>query len=143
PPPPPPPNLLVQRIVGFGITLLVVLWFGSTLWSRSKHLRAAEEAAAASASAAANKPTGPRRVVDRPDPRTSSPQALAAYRAGMQAFRDCVWYAPMRSFERAATLDPTFAAAHLRAAIFTTGTLPTARAHLHQTITERNALNNH
>jgi serine/threonine protein kinase/tetratricopeptide (TPR) repeat protein len=49
-------------------------------------------------------------------PRSSNPQALAAYGAAVQQYRDGATGA-IREFEHAAQLDPTFAAAYLRIAV--------------------------
>jgi serine/threonine protein kinase/tetratricopeptide (TPR) repeat protein len=49
-------------------------------------------------------------------PRSSSPQALAAYGAAAQAYRDGATGA-IRELEHAVELDPTFAAAYLRIAV--------------------------
>ncbi len=59
---------------------------------------------------AAPRPTA---VTDQPDPPTANAEALAEYRAAMQAFRDGVGDVQAR-FARAVELDPNLAAAHLR-----------------------------
>jgi serine/threonine-protein kinase len=50
-------------------------------------------------------------------PKTQSPEALAAYREGLQAFRDASWPVADEAFKRAVKLDPSFAAAYLRLAM--------------------------
>jgi eukaryotic-like serine/threonine-protein kinase len=50
-------------------------------------------------------------------PATTSPDAKAAYQAGLQSLRDASFSAARTNFDHAATFDPTLAAAHLRLAI--------------------------
>src|SRR5206468_2265726 len=47
---------------------------------------------------------------------SADPEAVTAYRAGLQAMRDASEHAALDAFERATKRDPAFAAAHLRAA---------------------------
>ena len=54
-------------------------------------------------------------------PPTHDPNALAAYRAGMQAMRDGAFTTALAKWEEATVLDPTLAAAHLRIAIHVGG----------------------
>ena len=56
-------------------------------------------------------------VGDAPVALAIKPDAAAAFRAGMQAFRDASFDATRQSLERATTLDTTFGAAHLRLAL--------------------------
>ncbi len=56
----------------------------------------------------------PRALTDFPPPSSPNLDALAAYRAGLQAMRDGSFDAALVSFGRATTLDPGLAAAHLR-----------------------------
>ncbi|HEY1694716.1 MAG TPA: protein kinase [Polyangiaceae bacterium] len=60
--------------------------------------------------------SGPITLVDAPAPRSSVPEALAAYRSFQRAFRDADWNMAMTSLATAAEKDPTMAAAHLRLA---------------------------
>jgi serine/threonine-protein kinase len=61
-------------------------------------------------------------------PRTDVPEALAAYREGLQAIRDASWPTALAAFERARKADPSFAAAHMRVALAATSLEPrTAR----------------
>jgi eukaryotic-like serine/threonine-protein kinase len=60
----------------------------------------------------------PTAVTDLPPPTSSNAEAVAAYRAAMQAFRDGTFGATRDSLARAVALDPSMAAAHLRLAIF-------------------------
>jgi serine/threonine protein kinase/tetratricopeptide (TPR) repeat protein len=53
-------------------------------------------------------------VTSLPLPNSASPEALAAYRAGVQALRDASWGVAMENFRRAAELDPTMTLANLR-----------------------------
>lgn len=56
-------------------------------------------------------------ITDTELPKTSSPEALQAYREGLQALRDAAWGTANERFERAVALDPSCAAAHLRLAM--------------------------
>jgi eukaryotic-like serine/threonine-protein kinase len=53
-------------------------------------------------------------ITDHPRPRTSHAGALAAYDAGLQNFRDGSIAFAVHELDRAATLDPALAAAHVR-----------------------------
>jgi serine/threonine protein kinase/Flp pilus assembly protein TadD len=53
-------------------------------------------------------------VTELPDPHAASPEALAAYRAGLTELR---FGGVRESLERATVLDPSFAAAHLQCAV--------------------------
>jgi hypothetical protein len=57
-------------------------------------------------------------MTDRALPRTESSAAAAAYLAGLQAVRDASFVEAANAFERAASLDATMAAAHLRSALY-------------------------
>ena len=57
-------------------------------------------------------------VTDHPLPRTSSPEAAAAYASGLQHERDAEQILAAEDFKRAARLDPTLAAAQLRAVLW-------------------------
>ncbi len=59
----------------------------------------------------------PTAITDLPLPVSSSMEAIAAYRAGIQASRDANRPAMRASFKRAGELDPTMAVAHLRYAM--------------------------
>jgi serine/threonine-protein kinase len=52
-----------------------------------------------------------------PLPSSPNPEALAAFRAGLQAFADASFEAARQSWTKAATLDPTLGAAQLRLAL--------------------------
>jgi len=80
----------------------------------------ASNAAAASASASSHH--------DWPPPKTSSPEAAAVYAEAMQALHDASAEA-RQSLRRACELDPHFAAANLRLALWL-GTLKESRDHL-------------
>ncbi len=62
-------------------------------------------------------PPMPTAVTAAAPPTHGKPEALAAYAAGLQSFRDAAFEAARQSFEQATTLDPTLGAAHLRLAI--------------------------
>jgi tetratricopeptide (TPR) repeat protein len=54
---------------------------------------------------------------NQPLPATEVPEARSEYAAGLQALRDDSWELAGEHFRRAAQLDPSMAAAHMRAAI--------------------------
>ncbi len=58
-----------------------------------------------------------RAVTDFPLPASASPDALAAYRSGLQAIRDGSFGAAVEAFGHATALDPGLAAAQLRRAV--------------------------
>jgi len=72
------------------------------------HLSPAPSALAASA---------PTPITALPLPEMKSPEALGAYREGLQAVRDARWGAAQTAFARAVELDPSSAAAQMRLAI--------------------------
>ncbi len=72
-------------------------------------------------------------VTDLPDPRTTSPEALAAYRSGLAELR---FGGTRDALERATALDPSLAAAHLQCAVDASeyDLDDTARAHLRKAV---------
>jgi tetratricopeptide (TPR) repeat protein len=94
-------------------------------------LRHAPPAPAAAPSASAEPlPADPMAVTDVPPPQSASPEAAAAWRAAMQAFRDGASAAWLEYMRRALAADPSLAAAHLRMAWMTEGASPSeARQH--------------
>jgi serine/threonine protein kinase len=79
--------------------------------------------------APAEKPVAARRATEAPSatattvasvpiPASANQAAVAAYMAGVQAVRDASLVEAPAAFDRASSLDPTMAAAHLRAAVF-------------------------
>jgi serine/threonine-protein kinase len=74
--------------------------------------------AASSAQPAAEPPpsAAPRAVTETPVPRSTVPEALAAYRAFQTSFREADWNAAMRALEKAVERDPMLAAGQLRLA---------------------------
>lgn len=69
-------------------------------------------------------------VTDLPIPTSSNPEAISAFREGLQNIRDAQWGAAAHAFQNARTADPAMAAAHLRYAIvqFTRDTTPSREA---------------
>ena len=55
-------------------------------------------------------------ITESPAPRSSVPEAIAAYRSFQRDFRDADWNAAMTALSTAVERDPTMAAAHLRLA---------------------------
>ncbi|MDC0740190.1 serine/threonine-protein kinase [Polyangium mundeleinium] len=56
-------------------------------------------------------------ITDLPLPSTDKPEALVAYREGVQAVRDASWSTARLAFDRARKADPSLALAHLRYAM--------------------------
>ncbi|MDC3952857.1 serine/threonine-protein kinase [Polyangium jinanense] len=56
-------------------------------------------------------------ITDLPLPTTDNPEALVAYREGVQAVRDASWTTARFAFDRARKADPSLALAHLRYAM--------------------------
>ncbi|UQA60871.1 protein kinase domain-containing protein [Polyangium aurulentum] len=106
---PPPPRRAGAKWA-LGAVLLVLLAGG--LWRGLRH-RAAPPLPAAT-EAAAPRPTA---VTDLPLPHSDKPEALLAYREGMQAIRDASWDTARAAFDRARKADPSLAAAHMRSAL--------------------------
>jgi serine/threonine-protein kinase len=73
-------------------------------------------AAAPTASTAAS--SGVRALTEWPPPKTSSPEAATLYAEALQALRDASVAASLKDLQRAVALDPHFAAAHVRLALF-------------------------
>jgi serine/threonine-protein kinase len=59
----------------------------------------------------------PTPITSLPDPPSQSQEAIAAYREGLSALRRAHWNAARVAFARAASLDPSLGAAHLRVAM--------------------------
>lgn len=85
-------------------------------------------------------------MTDLPLPASSSQEALAAFREGMQATRDGATEAALGAFERAIAADPAMGAAHMRIAFLSFPVTPSdARAHferaraLRVTLSERDS----
>jgi serine/threonine protein kinase len=57
-------------------------------------------------------------ITDLPTPKTSNPTAAASYMGALQGVRDASFVDALNGFARAAALDPTMAAAHLRSALY-------------------------
>jgi tetratricopeptide (TPR) repeat protein/predicted Ser/Thr protein kinase len=87
-------------------------------------------------------------ITDLPLPSSPSPEALAAYKRGMQLMRDAAYRAAMDEFEAALKLDRSLAAAHLRIALFDfvlslIEAQPGQREHFKAAVAGRASLSNH
>jgi eukaryotic-like serine/threonine-protein kinase len=113
---------------------------GAAVWWGSRTAPTSVPATASSASALREEQTP--RDAER-TPKTSSADALAEYRAGVQAYRDGADGAT-RHFYRAVELDPQFAAALLRVALYDLLPSPTKAREAYQRATElRSMLDDH
>ncbi len=72
--------------------------------------------AAGSAAASSSASSGPTSLVALPPPNSANAEARAAFQAFTQSFRDGIFQSARDSLARAVSLDPGFAAAHLRLA---------------------------
>jgi eukaryotic-like serine/threonine-protein kinase len=93
------------------VALVAAAAAGALAWTRPPPAPPHPPTAAPVAAAA------PTAITDLPDPPTSSQEALGAYRAAAQAYRDGVGGVDVM-YERATQLDPNLAAAYLRLAHF-------------------------
>lgn len=97
-------------------------------------------------SASASSASVPVPLTALPPPKSSVPEALAAYAAFRQSFRDADWSSAMRALETAVARDPDLAAAHLRLAFLRS--LEAAkeglvRSSFHAAILDRASLDDH
>jgi serine/threonine-protein kinase len=83
---------------------------GAAVWAISRTPGAPATASPASSSTGVP-------ITSLPDPQTTSPDALAAFRRALTALRAADWALAERELERAVELDPSFAAAQLRLAL--------------------------
>jgi serine/threonine-protein kinase len=88
--------------------------------------KTAEPAPVSSGAVMAIAAPAPIPVTALPPSKTENTAALESYREGLQALRDSAWSAAETAFRQAAKLDPSFASAHLRAALtaLSTGMVP-------------------
>ncbi len=113
------------RIAALALAGLVVAATAATV------LRRATPSATVSPPAPSASSARPSVITDAPPPRTAVPAAAAAYAAALRDVRDGAIELGVNGFTRAATLDPTMAAAHLRVVLYSvlnasdSGVLPT------------------
>jgi serine/threonine-protein kinase len=110
PPPPiePAPRPRRRWITAIaGVTAAAALAVGLTLGARHAPSRSSDDAGSAAGIAMT--------AVELPS--TAHADALAAYKAGLQAFRDASFEPARQSFARAAQIDPALGSAHLRLAV--------------------------
>jgi hypothetical protein len=83
-------------------------------------------------------------LTDLPVPDSPDREAVVAYVAGMQAYRDGAFGPAIAKFLQALEIDPGIAAAHLRVAVLTANTSPVrAREHFEQASTLRAGMTQH
>jgi serine/threonine-protein kinase len=144
---PPPAKRRLSRVLA--VTVLVVLLAAFAIF-RAASTPAVRPAGSAGASTFSSSSTlsstaaVPTAITDLPPPRSSSPQALAAYQSGLQAFRDGNFEAFDAATREAVRLDPGFAAGELRMAFVlfhsVRGTVTDARSHLQKAARMRASL---
>ncbi len=119
---------------------IALVGFAFAHWSSTKP-RASAPTASASASSVTSTPVT---MTDQPPPETSSPEARAAFRQGMQSMRDGDMSGALDAWGRACAADPGLAAAHLRLGIELLYDAPTdARSHFRAALQQRSALGAH
>jgi serine/threonine-protein kinase len=101
---------LLAAVVTLGIAAGAVAW--------SARPRSTAPAAAASIAASADASASVPAITEWPAPRTSSPEAATLYAEAMQSLRDASSDVARSDLERAVALDPHFAAAQLRLALY-------------------------
>jgi serine/threonine-protein kinase len=104
----------VRRAAVLGVAG-VALALSAAVWGPSLGARPA--APAVSIAAPASSTPRSTRLADLPLPTSSNADAVAAFRAGLQAFSDASFEAARQSWDRAVALDGTLGAAHLRLAL--------------------------
>jgi serine/threonine-protein kinase len=117
-----------RRVIALGAA--VVLGVAVLAGVEASRTTPAPAPAPSAASAIEIAEVDPTAVTDVPPPRTANAEALASWRAAMQAFRDGAAAAWLEYMRRALAVDPSMAAAHLRMAWMTEGSSPSeARQH--------------
>ncbi|UQA54726.1 protein kinase domain-containing protein [Polyangium aurulentum] len=137
--PPPPPSQAAAKpprkwpLVGL---LLVAVAAGAASVGIARSGPRASPRSLARALAATPTP-----ITDLPLPATSSDEARAAYKAGIQAMRDGAWRTGFQSFERATQIDPGIGEAWMRMALVRDDTDHTrAREYYRQAILHRGSM---
>jgi serine/threonine-protein kinase len=133
------PRVLVLAVLLGCATVLAVLHLSGSSSAPSTASASASAAPSSSAPSAAGPgasgaPGSPTSLGDLPPPKSSSPEAIAAYRLGLQAFRDGNFEAFDAAIREAVRLDRSFAAGELRMAFVlfhsVRGAVTDARSHL-------------
>jgi eukaryotic-like serine/threonine-protein kinase len=103
------------RAKGLAVAVgVIALCLGGAIAVRAARGRAAVDHPPPPPASATAPPSAATALTDLPDPHTSSPEALVAYRAGLAELR----FGGVRdAMVRAAALDPSLAAAHLQCAV--------------------------
>ena len=140
---------LAASKVARGLALAAVIGAALTMGAWRLSRESSPQAVPASASAAnaaltAPPSSRPTAITDLPPPKTSSPDALAAYHNALQAFRDGNFEAFDLGMRDAVRLDPSFAAGELRMAFVkfhsVRGAVTDARTHLQRAARLRSVL---
>ncbi len=133
-----PPRRSLVAVVGGAAIVVSMLGGGTALYLRSRSA-ARVEAPVASAPLPATGASFP----DFGSTMSKIPEATAAYRKGMQAFRDADAEGGARELARALELDPDFAAAQLRQGLRRIPPLLKDREHLQRAVRVREGLGPH
>jgi serine/threonine-protein kinase len=112
-PPPAEEEPLRARGLIFAVAA-IALAAGSFVAWRGAHAKSGATTSATSAAAIAGAAPTATAITELPAPRSPSPEAVAAYRAGLQELR---FGGTRDPFEKATALDPALAAAHLQFAV--------------------------
>jgi serine/threonine-protein kinase len=114
------PSTLAVAILLLAVTLVATLVF-------VRRRTPAGDVAARPSTATSSSGPAVTRIVDLPPPRTRVPAAAAEFAMGIQAMHDDNWAKAELHFRKAAELDPSMAAAHLRHSMAMVGRDATTR----------------
>jgi serine/threonine-protein kinase len=146
-------GIVVLGVFGVAFVFGCVSIWAMGWWTMGAGRPNAVAASSVSAAASGSAPAPHRgiAVTDHPPPKTSSPEAASAYARALRAMRGGSLALATDEFENATRLDPTFAAAHLRRALWVwwgvgrtnaglSNTMTTRREHLAAAAQNRDAL---
>ncbi|UQA60872.1 serine/threonine-protein kinase [Polyangium aurulentum] len=111
-----PSPALRRRWLPLGAVALALAGAAGAAFFVSRHRGRSHEMQAASLPSAPSAVV-PTAITELSPPSSSNPDALLAYREGLQAIRDASWNTAAAAFDRARKADPTMASAHLRYAL--------------------------
>lgn len=130
-------RLVAAAFVGLSVAI-VATWFA---FQRGRESVSSSPISTTPRPGASNEASSPTAMTDVSSPRTSSPEALAAYELAMQSLHDADIRSAKASLERALEIDPLFAAAHMRASWWSSVSRPTeSRAHFERAMQLRGVL---
>jgi serine/threonine-protein kinase len=99
------------------LVIVASVWIALAVWQVRSSRETASSASATISAPVASAAPAPTPVTSQALPASTSHEALAAYRRGLEAFRGSRWSDARERFEEALKVDPNMAAAQLRVAI--------------------------